>query len=107
MVGYPDAGTIRRDGERIAERLAGPGEDPDGVLSIQQHAAVAYISRPDLYEVGLLWHDYFGATIASALLSGACAVMLREESLVLQDDFTQVVVRSYKGIWVTLWIRRE
>ena len=45
------------------------------VLSIQQHAAVAYISRPNLYEVGLLWHDYFGATIASALLVGACAVV--------------------------------
>jgi hypothetical protein len=35
------------------------------------------------------------------------AGMLREESLILQDDFTQVVVRSYKGIWLTLWIRRE
>jgi hypothetical protein len=33
--------------------------------------------------------------------------MLREESLVLQEDFTQVAVHSYKGIWLTLWIRRE
>jgi mannosyltransferase len=35
------------------------------------------------------------------------AELLRDESLVLQDYFTPVVVRRYKGIWLTLWIRRE
>jgi hypothetical protein len=31
---------------------------------------------------------------------------LREESMVLLDDFTRVFVRGYKGIWLTLWVRR-
>jgi mannosyltransferase len=44
-------------------------------LSIGQHAALAYITRPGRQELGLLLHDYFGATIASALLVGACAVV--------------------------------
>ena len=32
---------------------------------------------------------------------------LRQESLVLKDDLTPVAAHSYKGIWLTLWIRRE
>jgi mannosyltransferase len=45
------------------------------VLSTLQHAAVSWIGRPDLYQVRLLYHDYFGATSMSALLVGACAVV--------------------------------
>jgi mannosyltransferase len=44
-------------------------------LSIGQHAAISYITRPGRQELGLLLHDYLGATIASALLVGACAVV--------------------------------
>jgi mannosyltransferase len=44
-------------------------------VSISQHAAVSYIAFPDLQEEGLLLHDYLGATFASALLVGACAVV--------------------------------
>jgi mannosyltransferase len=32
------------------------------------------------------------------------AGLLREESLVLRRDFTRVVVRGYRGIWLTLWM---
>jgi mannosyltransferase len=45
------------------------------ILSGPQHAAVSWIVRPDLYQVRLLYHDYFGATVTSALLVGACAVV--------------------------------
>ena len=38
--------------------------------------------------------------------SGLPAGLLREESLVLRHDFSAVVVRGYRGIWLTLWIRR-
>jgi mannosyltransferase len=31
---------------------------------------------------------------------------LREESLVLQHDFTRIAVRGYRNVWVTLWLRR-
>jgi mannosyltransferase len=31
---------------------------------------------------------------------------LREESLVLQHDFTRVAVKGYRHVWVTLWLRR-
>jgi mannosyltransferase len=31
---------------------------------------------------------------------------LRDESRVLLQDFTRVRVRSYRGMWLTLWIRR-
>jgi mannosyltransferase len=45
------------------------------VLSALQHAAVSWIGRPDLDQVRLLYHDYFGATVTSALLVAACAVV--------------------------------
>jgi len=45
------------------------------VLSALQHAAVSWIVRPDLDQVRLLYHDYFGATFTSALLVFACAVV--------------------------------
>jgi mannosyltransferase len=44
------------------------------VLSGLQHASASWIGRPGPYEVRLLYHDYFGATVISALLVGACAV---------------------------------
>jgi hypothetical protein len=31
----------------------------------------------------------------------------RDESLVLLHDFTRVSVHSYKGVWLTLWVRRS
>ncbi len=34
------------------------------------------------------------------------AAALREESQVLLQDFIRVKVRSYRGMWLTLWIRR-
>ena len=45
------------------------------VLGALQHAAVSWIGRPDLDQVRLLYHDYFGATVTSALLVAACAVV--------------------------------
>jgi len=45
------------------------------VLSTLQHPAVSWIVRPDLDQVRLLYHDYFGATVTSALVVGACAVV--------------------------------
>jgi len=44
-------------------------------LSILQHTAVSWIARPHLHDVWLLYHDYFGATSASALLVLACAAV--------------------------------
>jgi hypothetical protein len=38
---------------------------------------------------------------------GLPAGTLRGESLLLRHDFARAVVRSYKGIWLALWIRRE
>ena len=34
------------------------------------------------------------------------AGLLREESLVLQHDFTRIAARGYRNVWVTLWLRR-
>jgi mannosyltransferase len=45
------------------------------VLSTMQHGAVSWIGRPDLDQVRLLYHDYFGATSTSALLVSACAAV--------------------------------
>jgi mannosyltransferase len=45
------------------------------VLGALQHAAVSWIVRPDLDQVRLLYHDYFGATVTSALLVAGCAVV--------------------------------
>jgi len=44
-------------------------------LSVAQHASASWIPRPDRYQVWLLYHDYFGATLVSALLVTACAVV--------------------------------
>jgi mannosyltransferase len=44
-------------------------------ISIRQHGAVSWIPRPDLRDVQHLYHDYFGATLPSALLLTGCAVV--------------------------------
>jgi mannosyltransferase len=44
-------------------------------LSGLQHASASWIGRPNLYQVRLLYHDYFGPTVASALLVAICAVV--------------------------------
>lgn len=42
-------------------------------LSAGQADAVSWIPRPGAHEVWILYHDYFGATLAGALLVTACA----------------------------------
>ena len=44
-------------------------------LSTRQHAALGVIPRPGLRDIWILYHDYFGATIAAPLLLAACAVI--------------------------------
>jgi mannosyltransferase len=48
---------------------------PLALVSVREHAAVAWISRPNLAALKLLFHDYFGVTTAVALLILACAVI--------------------------------
>jgi len=48
---------------------------PLAVLSSRQRAALGPIPRPDLHDVWVLYHNYFGATIAAPLLLAACAVV--------------------------------
>ncbi len=43
-------------------------------LSILERAAVGWIPRPDVHDVGVLFHDYFGATNLVSLLAFALAV---------------------------------
>jgi len=47
---------------------------PLAALSAQQDAAVAWIPRPGLWSLRILFHDYFGATTAVAVLLLCCAV---------------------------------
>ena len=44
------------------------------VISARQHAAVSWIGRPTLADLKVLFHDYFGATTAVALLVLVCAL---------------------------------
>jgi mannosyltransferase len=44
-------------------------------LSAGQHAALGVIPRPGLRDIWILYHDYFGATIAAPLILAACAVI--------------------------------
>ena len=44
-------------------------------LSVRQHAAVSWISRPDLASLRTLFRDYFGAGTAASLIILACAVI--------------------------------
>ena len=47
---------------------------PLAVLSGREDAAVAWIPRPGLWSLRILFHDYFGATTAVAVLLFCCAV---------------------------------
>ena len=47
---------------------------PLAALSARQDAAVAWIPRPGLTSLPILFHDYFGATTALAVLLLCCAV---------------------------------
>ena len=47
---------------------------PLAVLSAREDAAVAWIPRPGLWSLRILFHDYFGATTAVAVLLFCCAV---------------------------------
>ena len=42
-------------------------------LSATQQSAVSWIPRPGAHDVWILYHDYFGATLAGAVLVTACA----------------------------------
>jgi mannosyltransferase len=48
---------------------------PLAVLSTSQDGAVSWIPRPGLWSLRILFHDYFGATTAVALLVLGCAVV--------------------------------
>lgn len=47
---------------------------PLAALSAREDAAVAWIPRPGLWSLRILFHDYFGATTAAAVLLFCCAV---------------------------------
>ena len=44
------------------------------MVSVREHAAVAWIARPGLTALRILFHDYFGATPVAAVLLLVCAV---------------------------------
>jgi mannosyltransferase len=44
-------------------------------ISIGQNNALSWIARPDLHDLWILYHDYFGATVWAPLLVAACAVI--------------------------------
>ncbi len=45
------------------------------LVSIREHAAVNWIPRPGLDDLRILFHDYFGATTAAAVLLLGCAIV--------------------------------
>ena len=45
------------------------------LVSLREDSAVNWISRPGLAALRILFHDYFGATTAVALLLAACAIV--------------------------------
>jgi mannosyltransferase len=45
------------------------------LVSIREHAAVNWIPRPGLGDLRILFHDYFGATTAIAVLLLGCAIV--------------------------------
>ena len=47
---------------------------PLAAISAREDAAVAWIPRPGLWSLRILFHDYFGATTAVAVLLFCCAV---------------------------------
>ena len=44
-------------------------------LSVKEHGALGWIARPGLRDVWILYHDYFGATIAVPVIVAVCAVV--------------------------------
>jgi mannosyltransferase len=44
-------------------------------ISIKQDSAVSWIARPDLRDVWILYHDYFGATLWAPVLLAVCAAV--------------------------------
>jgi mannosyltransferase len=44
-------------------------------ISVGQRAALGLVPRPGLHDVWVLYHDYFGVTIAAPVLLAACAVV--------------------------------
>ncbi len=55
---------------------------PLAALSVTERGAIGWIPRPGLFSLRILFHDYFGATTAVAVLLFACAVVA-----VLPDRF--------------------
>ena len=47
---------------------------PVVLLSVKERAAVGWIPRPDVHDIGILFHDYFGATNVFSLLALLLAV---------------------------------
>jgi mannosyltransferase len=45
------------------------------VLSVKERAAVGWIPRPDVHDIGILFHDYFGATNLVSVLMFLLAVL--------------------------------
>ncbi len=59
----------------LAAAIAGAGlVTPLIVISIREHAAVAWIARPGLTAARILFQDYFGVTAAAGALLFVCAV---------------------------------
>jgi mannosyltransferase len=44
-------------------------------LSIKERAAVGWIPRPDVHDIGILFHDYFGATNLVSVLALVLAIL--------------------------------
>jgi mannosyltransferase len=72
---------LARDGRRALRHWATAAAAgaalvlPLVAISIREHGAVAWISRPGLVALKLLFHDYFGAASGVAVLLFACAVV--------------------------------
>ena len=56
--------------------------------------------RPLMLSHRRIW--VVGLRPSASLPAGA----IREESMVLQRDFSRTVVEGWRGVWVTLWLRR-
>jgi mannosyltransferase len=48
---------------------------PVVIMSISQDAASSWITRPDVHDLGILFHDYFGATNLVSVFLLLCAVV--------------------------------
>jgi len=72
---------LARHGRRSVRHWAAAGGvgailvTPLILVSIREHAAVNWIARPGLDDLRILFHDYFGATTAIAVLLLGCAIV--------------------------------